>query len=135
MISKFTKGILILILTVATISGVGSILYLNVNAQGYDDYEYGDYDWDTYDNYYEGELDGGAAALLAGTSILIPLVCLCGTYLILGILAFIVYKDAKKMGVDNGVLWAVLTFFFGFIPMIIYFAAIRNKATGGPTTS
>ena len=45
-----------------------------------------------------------------------------------------VYTDAKKRGNPNAVLWAVLTFFFTLIGLILYLLIGRNQgsAMGGP---
>ncbi len=39
-----------------------------------------------------------------------------------------VKNDAEAAGVDNPMLWAVLTFFFGIVVLIIYLVAIKPKA-------
>jgi len=48
-----------------------------------------------------------------------------------------VYTDAKKRGNPNAVLWAVVTFFFTLIGLILYVLIGRNQGTamGGPPPS
>ena len=41
-------------------------------------------------------------------------------------LTIFVYTDAKKRGMDNPILWAILTFFTGLIGLIIYLL-VRKK--------
>ena len=41
-------------------------------------------------------------------------------------LTYFVYTDAKKRGMDNAALWAILTFFTGLIGLIIYLL-VRKK--------
>ena len=50
---------------------------------------------------------------------------LIGLAIALG-LAYFVYTDAKKRGMDNAALWAILTFFTGLIGLIIYLL-VRKK--------
>ena len=96
-----------------------------------DGYDFGDPDT-TYDDYYTTSVsDEAAANAIAGFSLVFWLVFCCVALAISGVLAFVVYNDAKKNGVENGVLWAALTFFFGLIPLLIYFLAIKKNATGG----
>lgn len=44
------------------------------------------------------------------------------------ILAYIVYQDAVKNSVDSPILWGLLTFFTGWIGLLVYFLAIRPDA-------
>ena len=69
----------------------------------------------------------GFAALFTGGTMIFSLCCIGLMWLLWAGLAYWVYKDAQKHNVDNAVLWAILTFFFGLIPLVIYLAAIRNK--------
>ena len=64
---------------------------------------------------------GGGAAGCVGSLIggLIGLAIAIG-------LTYYVYTDAKKRGMDNAGLWAVLTFFTGLIGLIIYLL-VRKK--------
>lgn len=82
----------------------------------------------TYDSTYDNTLSNGAAAGIFGVTFIIPLCC---GLLIAGGIAYFVYSDAKKNNVENPVLWAVITFFTGLIGLLIYFLAIRPKATEG----
>lgn len=73
------------------------------------------------------DLTDEQASALAGTTLIVVIVSICCGLLIAAGLAYLVYSDAKKNNVPNGVLWAVLTFFFGIIPLLIYFLAIKKK--------
>ena len=73
--------------------------------------------------------DDGTAAIFGGGIVS----CICG---LLGLAiavgaAYWVYNDAKKRGNPNAVLWAVLTFFFTLIGLILYFVIGRNQGTTG----
>ena len=76
--------------------------------------------------------DGGLAALIGG-----GFSCICG---LIGLAiaigaAYWVYNDAKKRGNPNAVLWAVVTFFFTLIGLILYMLIGRNQGTTGGTTT
>lgn len=43
-------------------------------------------------------------------------------------LAYYVYNDAVKMKIDNPMLWAIVTFFFNVIGLVIYYLGIRQDA-------
>ena len=64
---------------------------------------------------------GASAAGCLGGSI----IWLIGLAISIG-LTYFVYTDAKKRGMDNAALWAVLTFFTGLIGLIIYLL-VRKK--------
>ena len=49
------------------------------------------------------------------------------------VLAWWVYNDAKKRGNPNAILWAILTFFFNLLGLLLYFLIGRNQGTGTPT--
>lgn len=70
--------------------------------------------------------DGGSSAVFLGGAIWL----ICGaTFFIINVAILIwVYRDAKKRGAD-AILWAVLTFVFGLIGLLLYFA-IGRKNTG-----
>ena len=63
---------------------------------------------------------GGAAGCIGGA-----IGGLIGLAIAIG-LTYFVYTDAKKRGMDNPALWAVLTFFTGLIGLIIYLL-VRKK--------
>jgi hypothetical protein len=87
---------------------------LNVGVQ------YGDY----YTTY------GAATAADAGAatfSLLITCCCIVLGFLINFVIAYLVYKDAVKNNVENPILWAILTFFFTLVGLLVYFLAIRPK--------
>jgi len=108
-----------------------SLLLSPALAQTDDGYDYGDPST-TYDDYYTTSVNDQAAAnAIAGFSLVFWLVFCCVYLLIVGGMAFVVYNDAKKNAVENGVLWAALTFFFGLIPLLIYFLAIKKNSAGG----
>ena len=74
--------------------------------------------------------DGGLGALIGG-----GFSCICGLLwlaIFIGI-AYWVYSDAKKRGNPNALLWAILTFFFTLLGLILYFLIGRNQGTAGPT--
>jgi hypothetical protein len=82
-----------------------------------------------YDSTYYSASDAAAASVFGLGGLGIWLVCVCCVPLVLGgILAYVVYTDAKKNNVDNPALWAVLTFFFNLLGILIYFLAIRPDA-------
>jgi len=75
--------------------------------------------------------DGSSSGGSAGASIVclllqcfIPLV-IWGIWIAVSVW---VKNDAEAAGVDNPMLWAVLTFFFGIVVLIIYLVAIKPNA-------
>jgi hypothetical protein len=55
--------------------------------------------------------------------------CACCIPIIIdAVLAYVVYQDAQKYKVENGVLWAIVTFFFNIIGILVYFLAIKPEA-------
>ncbi len=75
-----------------------------------------------------GTSDAAAAGFL-GIGTAVWLICACCVPLIIGgVLAYVVYMDAQKNKVENAALWAVLTFFFNLLGILIYFLAIRPDA-------
>lgn len=90
--------------------------FLALNAQALAQIDY------NYSSSYS-TTDSGAGAVI----IIIWLVICCCWLAIAGGLGYFVYRDAKKNNVENPVLWGVLTFLFGLIPLLIYFLAIKNK--------
>lgn len=121
------------VLAVLTLT-VGSLVATATNpfAQGYDDYDYG---YDDYDYGYDYDYDYGYSTRSENPGVVFGVLCgslLC-ILIIEGVLAFIVYNDAKKSGSDNVALWTILTFLFGLIPLIIYFAAGKKKTDVAPT--
>ena len=122
-------------LVAAAVVALSSLLLGGVPAlaQTDDYYDYGDPST-TLDDYYTTSVqDDAAAAGALGFSMVVWVGICCFGLLIAGGFAYWVYSDAKKNNVENGVLWAVLTFFFGLIPLLIYFLAIKKNATGGST--
>ena len=49
------------------------------------------------------------------------------------VLAWWVYNDAKKRGNPNAILWAILTFFFTLLGLLLYFVIGSNQGMGTPT--
>jgi ABC-type transport system involved in multi-copper enzyme maturation permease subunit len=87
----------------------------------------------SYSAYYDDSYYGNTAAdgIFGGASLLMTCVWCCFGLVILAfplICAIVVYKDAKKYNVENGFLWAILTFFFNIIGLLIYFLAIKPEA-------
>ena len=77
---------------------------------------------------YTYENDNAATGLGFG---IMTMYCICvlGLFLIWGGISYLIYKDAVKNNVDNPILWALLTFFFGVIGLLIYFLVAKNKET------
>jgi hypothetical protein len=76
--------------------------------------------------------DDGSGAILGGGLFS----CICGLIWLaveIGI-AYWVYNDAKKRGNPNAILWAVLTFFFTLLGLILYFLIGRNQGTSAGGT-
>jgi formate-dependent nitrite reductase membrane component NrfD len=70
-----------------------------------------------------------AADATAGVIGLAIWACICCVGLIVPLgLAYWVYKDAEKNKVENPILWAVLTFFFTLVGLLVYLLAIRPEA-------
>jgi hypothetical protein len=73
-----------------------------------------------------------------GTYSVISICCACCIPLIIdAVLAYVVYQDAQKNKIENGVLWAIVTFFFNIIGLLVYFLAIKPEAmrkNSGTTT-
>jgi hypothetical protein len=60
----------------------------------------------------------------------VAIIACCCSLLVFAVWIYVtywVYNDAKKKNIENPILWAVLTFLFGWIPLLIYLFAIRNK--------
>jgi hypothetical protein len=76
------------------------------------------------DAFAQGEFDDAAAAgvgagvcaMLSGIALLIPITILAVT------IAMVVWvgKDAKARGMENSIVWMLLTFFASFLGLIIY---------------
>lgn len=80
-----------------------------------------------YDYYYSSANDAASLGFLGAYSFVWCLAC-CIPFLISAVLAYIVYKDAKKNNVENGALWAIVTFLFSVIGLLVYYLAIRPEA-------
>ncbi|MFW5719931.1 MAG: hypothetical protein ACOCXT_02810 [Candidatus Dojkabacteria bacterium] len=78
--------------------------------------------------YAQSNADAGASIFVLICSALFGLIFL-GLWIWLCVW---IYKDAQKRGIENGALWAILTFMFGLIPLLIYLFAIRNKGGNPP---
>ncbi|RLE73337.1 MAG: hypothetical protein DRJ37_00460 [Thermoprotei archaeon] len=59
--------------------------------------------------------------------IIVVLVGVAIGFIIALAISFWVFRDAKKRGIENPLLWAVVVFFTGIIGLIIYFFFIRPK--------
>lgn len=108
------------ILTVLTLA-VAPVLTLgagSVYAQSDSDFEW---DWETDTS----STDDGA---LAGMSLIFWCCCFAVMMLIPLALAFFVYKDAQKSGTESPIMWALLTFFFGLIGLLLYFLVGKKKS-------
>lgn len=86
-------------------------------------YAQSDYDWDW--EYSTDTTD--SSGVFSGIG-LVMWCCIMACALIIPVaLAFFVYKDAQKSGTDNPTLWALLTFFFGLIGLLLYFLVGKKK--------
>jgi hypothetical protein len=66
---------------------------------------------------------------LTGVWIFVVICCLACLPLILSfVLAYVVYNDAQKNNVPDGIVWALITFFFNVIGLLVYFLAIKPEA-------
>lgn len=83
-----------------------------------------DYDYDLYSTSGDAAASAGLLAFTGG----FWLICCCVFFLVNLALAYLVYSDAKKNNADNGMLWAVVTFFLPLIGLLVYFLAIRPQA-------
>ncbi|SRR5260221_5752266 len=89
-----------------------------------------------YTNAYTttpGNAAAGMAAAGVGSIFSILFSCfyclLCTVpFILLIALAIYVYNDAVKYNVDTPILWALVTFFFPVVGLLIYFLAIRADA-------
>lgn len=63
----------------------------------------------------------------AGMSVVFWCCCIGASMLIPIALAIFVYKDAEKSGVESPILWALITFFFGLIGLLLYFLVGKNN--------
>lgn len=80
-------------------------------------------------SYYYDYPTTAAADATVGIGVMALYVCICCVALIVPLgLAIWVYKDAEKNHVENGILWAILTFFFTLIGLLVYLLAIRPEA-------
>ncbi len=59
--------------------------------------------------------------------IIVVLVGVAIGFIIALAISFWVFRDAKKRGIENPLLWAAVVFFTGIIGLIIYFFFIRPK--------
>jgi len=103
---------------IAATSALASVVMtVPVLANGYD-----------YNYTYGAASDAAAATAGLGFSV-VWLCCVCIVPLVVGgILAYVVYNDAKKNNVENAALWAVITFFFSVIGLLVYYLAIKPEA-------
>ncbi|MFS8130450.1 MAG: hypothetical protein ACMG57_00575 [Candidatus Dojkabacteria bacterium] len=80
--------------------------------------------------YDYGTTAADATAATAGVGLsLVWALCVCCVPLIIdSVLAYLVYKDAKKHNIENPALWAALTFFFTLIGLLVYYLVPRTEA-------
>ncbi len=64
--------------------------------------------------------------------IIIVLIGVAAGFIVMLIISFWVFRDAKKRGIENPLLWAAVVFFTGIIGLIIYFFFIRPKKRAVP---
>lgn len=104
---------------VAAAVGSGAISMLATVTAYAQSYRY-DYGYDDIDALAGAGFLGGFGIIwvcVCCIALIVPLVC-----------AFVVYRDAEKNNVENGILWAVLSFLFPLIGLLIYFLAIKPEA-------
>ncbi len=77
---------------------------------------------------YSGDVDPATASQIAGAFGIGTFVIVCIAIIVQIVLTIWVYKDAKKRNA-NAALWAILTFLFGIIGLIIYLLAGRKSGT------
>ena len=66
---------------------------------------------------------------LTGAWIFVVICCFTCLPLVLSfVLAYLVYNDAKKNNIPDGMVWALITFFFNVIGLLVYFLAIKPEA-------
>jgi hypothetical protein len=116
------------------VGGIATLLTLAtaVHASGYD-----------YTDYYTDLAAASAASSSLGAAGLVATLITCCipiAWLIFSVVvAIVVYKDAEKNKVENGVIWALLTFFFNIIGLLVYYLAIKPEAmkknAGGSTST
>ncbi len=82
----------------------------------------------SYDYYTYSAASDAAASGIFGFSMLLSCCIPLFMMVIAGVLAYVVYKDAKKNNVENPALWAILTFFFSLLGLLVYYLAIRPEA-------
>lgn len=73
-------------------------------------------------------ISDAAGASFAWGSIILMCCIFIVSFAIPVILGVYVYKDAQKNGVDNPLLWAIITIIFTVIGLLIYFLGIRPDA-------
>lgn len=80
-----------------------------------------------YDYGYTGaDTAAGVAGLGFGV---VYMLCICCVPLIISsVVAYLVFKDAKKHNIDNAAVWALLCFFFNVIGVLVYFLVPRAEA-------
>jgi hypothetical protein len=78
-----------------------------------------------YDYYYTSSAADASFGLMSAA---IWLCACCVPFLFGLVLGYVVYKDAKKNGVDNPALWGILTFFFTLVGVLVYYLAIKPDA-------
>lgn len=83
---------------------------------------------------YSGDVDPATASSIAGAFGIGTFVIVCIAIIIGIIMTVWVYKDAKKRNA-NAALWAILTFIFGLLGLIIYLLAGRKSGTPAPAAT
>lgn len=67
-------------------------------------------------------------ALIALFGLIFYALCCLAIFIPQIVFAVWVYKDAKKLNVDNPILWAILSFLFFPLLTIIYYLVVRKEA-------
>lgn len=83
---------------------------------------------------YSGDVDPATASQIAGAFGIGTFVIVCIAIIVQIVLTVWVYKDAKKRNA-NAALWAILTFLFGIIGLIVYLLAGRKSGTPAPAST
>lgn len=82
----------------------------------------------SYYDYTYSAGDAAAATAFGGLSFVWAICVCCVPLIVDSVIAYLVYKDAKKHNIENAGLWAALCFFFTVIGLLVYFLVPRAEA-------
>jgi len=84
-----------------------------------------------FDYSYDFDLNnplGAGVVTAAGYTIFVIICSCCIPLIVLAVIGFIIYKDAKKNEVNNPMLWAIICAITGIIGLLIYLLSVRPDA-------